>query len=922
MRDGYYNYWGKAGIDDSYHLLAYHSIDVAAVGEIIFQENPSLLFKFSNLLKIEPVLFRKIFLFFLAIHDLGKFSNAFQGQVKSVYEKLNPGTVPKPYSIRHDSLGFMLWNKHFLINQRGKLSGRLIDSNLFYLSSDQNRDIKDLLNIFISITTGHHGKPPSNTGYTGNSVDLSFHFTTKNIDDSYQFLLNAYNFFLTDLEIKQLGDLSLKESIVNLRLFSFWLAGLSVLCDWIGSNKEIFKFNSLVEDLQSYWNKIAIPQATEAVYKSGILPSKVTSYSKPIELFSYLSTPTPLQAACDSLDLVDGPQLFILEDVTGAGKTEAALILAKKLMNSNGYTGMFIGLPTMATANGMYDRVSLYYRKIYDSGATPSLILAHGARKLSDTFRQSIISDTIPKDKSYAQDEASASAQCTAWLADSSKKATLSDIAVGTIDQVLISILLSKFQSLRLFGLMNKVLILDEIHAYDEYMNELIQSLLNSQAKVGNSVILLSATIPHSLKEKFISAFNETEEEREPKSLDKHYPLLTQCSRTGIKEVKITTREEVKRSAPVNFIYEKSIVHSLIQSSTQEGKCVCWIRNTVADALEAFEIMRNIFSEDQVILFHARFAMGDRLDIEQKVKGYFGPNSNYEQRKGKIVISTQVVEQSLDLDFDVMISDLAPIDLLIQRAGRLHRHTRNSLGNRVQNKDTRENLTFHIYSPVIEEEPQANWYSSFSKGGSVVYPDHGKIFLTAKILKQERELRMPEDARKLIEYVYGNTEPIPINLLERNLKNTENQKQNASRANNSVINLQSGYTAVDNEAIWNDLNAPTRLGEETVRVILAKYENEVLVPWYNIGQSPWPNSEVKVLSYFLKSEKENPQLEAEIRKCKEQLPDKGKYSILIPLIKNFDNQWIGTALDKEGNDVQCVYDSKFGFRKIKSGVVV
>ncbi|EMN02654.1 CRISPR-associated helicase Cas3 [Leptospira noguchii str. 1993005606] len=922
MSDGYYNYWGKAGIDESYHLLVYHSLDVAAVGEVIFQKNPSLLYKFSNLLKIEPALFRKIFLFFLAIHDLGKFSNAFQGQIKSVYEKLNPGTIPKPYSIRHDSLGFMLWNKHFLINQRGKLSGRFVDSNLFYLNSDQNRDIKDFLNIFISITTGHHGKPPSNTGYTGNSVDLSSHFTTQNIDDSYQFLLNVYNFFLTDSEIKQLEDFSLKESIVNLRLFSFWLAGLSVLCDWIGSNKEIFKFNSIVEDLQSYWNQFAIPRAFEAVYKSGILPSKVTDYSKPIELFPYLSTPTPLQAACDSLDLADGPQLFILEDVTGAGKTEAALILAKKLMNSNGYTGMFIGLPTMATANGMYDRISSFYRRIYEPEATPSLILAHGGRNLSDTFRQSIISDTIPKDRSYAQDEESASAQCTAWLADSSKKATLSDIAVGTIDQVLISILLSKFQSLRLFGLLDKILILDEIHAYDEYMNELIQNLLSSQAKIGNSVILLSATIPHSLKEKFISAFNETEKQNEPKSLNKHYPLLTQCSPKGIKEFKITTREEVKRSIPVNFIYEKSAIHSLIQNSIQDGKCVCWIRNTVTDALEAFEVMRDLFPEGQVILFHARFAMGDRLDIEQKVKDYFGPNSNHEQRKGKIVISTQVVEQSLDLDFDVMISDLAPIDLLIQRAGRLHRHTRDQLGNRIQNKDTRENLTFHIYSPVIEGEPQTNWYSSFSKGGSVVYPDHGKLFLTAKILKQKGELKMPEDARNLIEYVYGDREPIPINLLDRNRKNTEKQKQNASRANNNVINLQSGYTAVDNEAIWNDLNAPTRLGEETVRVILAKYENGVLAPWYNVEPFPWPNSEVKVLSYFLKSEKENPELEAEIRKCKEQLPDKGKHSILIPLIKNSNNQWIGTALDKEGNDVQCIYDSKFGFRKIKSGVVV
>ncbi len=918
----YYNYWGKADLELNYHLLPYHSLDVAAVGEVLFKENPNLLNKFSDLTRIEKTIFHKLFIFFLSIHDLGKFSDAFQGQIKEIYTKLYPNQTSKVYNIRHDSLGYILWEKEFFIKQRKGFSGRLKESNFFNLNSEKGESIKYFLNILIAITTGHHGRPPSKTGYTHNTVPLDDYFTQNNKEDSFQFLTETYKLFFREEDLIHFEKYEFDSISKNLKDISFWLAGLSVLCDWIGSNKDIFLYKSDSIPLETYWKEFAIPRAEEAIKKAGILPSKVSSYTFPTDLFKYLTTPTPLQNECHSLELKKEPQLFILEDVTGSGKTEAALILAKRLMLNNGYDGLFIGLPTMATSNGMYSRVASFYKKIYEQNTNPSLVLAHGAKNLSSEFSNSILYDSKSKDKSYSKDEESASASCASWLADSSKKSMLSDVAIGTIDQALISILLSKFQSLRLIGLMNKVLILDEIHAYDSYMNGLIKALLKAQARIGGSVILLSATLPENLKKEFISAFQKpNDEDSQDNELNNHFPLITQVYKNSeIIFKELETREEVKRTVKINFLHKEEDIYSLIQKSLDEKKSVCWIRNTVSDAMNSYEYFSNKLPKENLILFHARFAMGDRLDKEKNILSTFGKISNSEIRNGKLVIATQVIEQSLDLDFDVMISDIAPIDLIIQRAGRLHRHTRDENGNRIDGKDKREKPILYIHSPEITHSPNKNWFSAFLKGSSFVYPDHGKIFLTTKILFEKGELKMPEEARNLIEFVYSEKEKIPDALIEITNENNNKNNQKAAQAGINQIKFEDGYTAVGNNSIWDDVNAPTRLGEESIKITLAKFENGKLSSWYKEGDFPWANSEVSVMSYILNSEWEDYDsiLKNQIKICKEKLPNKGKYSVLIPL-KLENGNWIGFAKDKKGEQVKCFYNSEIGFKKIKEG---
>jgi len=499
------------------------------------------------------------------------------------------------------------------------------------------------------------------------------------------------------------------------------------------------------------------------------------------------------------------------------------------------------------------------------------------------------------------------------WLADSNKKATLADCGVGTIDQALLSILLAKFQSLRLFGLMKKVLILDEVHAYDSYMNELIETLLKAQAKIGASVILLSATLPIELKKKFISTYGT-----ETNSLDlKSYPLLTQVSKTKTISIPVNTRPEVQRTVEVKLLHQEKEIFDVISDSIQKNKCVCWIRNTVTDAIHAYESLSNSYDRENLILFHARFTLGDRLDREQKVLQLFGKESNSQTRSKKILIATQVVEQSLDLDFDVMITDLAPIDLIIQRAGRLHRHTRDKDGNRVSSFDERQKPILYVYSPQVIDNPPRTWFSNVFKGGAKVYTDHGKLYLSAKILNQKGKIQMPEDARELIEFVYDKNQTLPQNLATITQQNINQNRNQAAQAHNNILNFNTGYTIVDNQMMWEEINAPTRLGENTIKVYLAKYENGKLFPWYSSNTHAWFYSEVSVLSYFLNSENtpQDTNLQKEINSCKEQLPDKGRYSILLPLIQK-DGNWIGNALDLNGKQINYIYDTNLGFRKL------
>ncbi len=197
--------------------------------------------------------------------------------------------------------------------------------------------------------------------------------------------------------------------------------------------------------------------------------------------------PTPLQKYAEIVELRDGPLLFIIEDMTGAGKTEAAVILAHRLMHAGKAQGLHIALPTMATANAMFARMAKNYRRMFTDEVLPSIVLTHGRRDLFESFTH--LTEAAAKYDGGAQDEddpsnIEASAFCADWIARSNKQAFLAQVGAGTIDQAILAVLPARHQSLRLWGLAGKVLVIDEAHAYDAYMNEEIESLLTSMQRL------------------------------------------------------------------------------------------------------------------------------------------------------------------------------------------------------------------------------------------------------------------------------------------------------------------------------------------------------------------------------------------------------------------------------------------------------
>jgi len=729
--------------------------------------------------------------------------------------------------------------------------------------------------------------------------------------------------FLHDMDWQSMSFVDPDQFAQASREISWWLAGLTVLADWIGSNQEHFPYEDKELPLDAYWSRAQV-QAEGACSAIGVLPVNSQAMGSFAELFPGLPHPSPLQSWAANTSLDHAPQIHLLEDVTGAGKTEAAMMLTHRLMASGSAEGFFIGLPTMATANAMYGRLGNFYAKLFDGQA--SLVLATGQRELVESFAASVLAaGPVEQDPSQADD--SASARCTAWLADHNKRALLAPAGVGTIDQALMAVLQGKHQSLRLLGLFRKVLIVDEVHACDAYMQGVLERLLRAHASVGGSAILLSATLPERMKSALLGAFAEGCGQPAPALPDDAaYPLVTTWSASHATHV-VThapgTRPDVVRTVQTRYVCDLNEVISGIQQALKEGQCVCWMRNTVADAMAAHALFADELTPDDLMVFHARFTLRDRLDMEDRILQHFGPQSTGAQRRGRLVIATQVAEQSLDADWDWMVSDLAPIDRLIQRAGRLQRHRRDAHGNRLRDATQPSGRTppcLWVLGPAWTEHPPVDWFKAFFPKSSKVYRHHGQLWLTARLL-QEGLLRMPADARRLIEGVYGEDVTLPAALQQVADVVFGEEMSEASQAHSNTIKLEVGYEW-RGEQWWSDAKTPTRLGEASTNVLLCRWDGGRLLPWatHPHPRHAWAYSTVKVPERLIAESippsdpDELPAWEA----VKLALPDQGKWSILLPL-KATAQGWVGEAMGRHGAHLrrrQWVYSERFGLLEL------
>ncbi|MCU0843155.1 MAG: CRISPR-associated helicase Cas3', partial [Thiobacillaceae bacterium] len=728
---GYFRYWGKADPkydgEPKWHPLAYHCLDVSACAAVLLDRQPMWLAALSRLSGLEIEWLRPWLHFQQALHDIGKLDDGFQAWRADLMATLQGRSGVRAGGERHDTLGYVLAEEH------------LLD----WLGLDgQDPDLVDLIQPWVAAVTGHHGRPANNLA--SRVLLLRNHLSPPVVEDARIFVTAAALLFLPEGFDFPTPEAGLAE---RYRQASWLIAGLTVAADWLGSNTRWFRYHAPDLSLAEYWKTVALPQARQAVEESGLEPAMTAPTPGIRTLFPALETLplTGLQNWAEIVNIADGPQVFILEDLTGAGKTEAALTLAARLMATGSGQGLYLALPTMATADAIFDRVRRDngWRRFFAGGAG-QLALAHSADWLK--LRLEAINR---RDADYGPGEdTSASRHCSAWLADSRKKALLADFGVGTLDQALLAVLPVRHQSLRLLGLTHKVLIVDEVHACDCYMGELLARLLRFHAALGGSVILLSATLPQNQRTRYLQAFAQGAGFTTEPPKCEAYPLATRLARAGLVEQPLPARESVSRRVEVRLLQEEAQAIAQLEEAIAQDRCAVWVRNTVADAVETWRHWNITHPNRPATLYHARFALNDRLRIGERLLADFGPESGPGTRRGRLVIATQVVEQSLDVDFDDMVSDLAPIDLLIQRAGRLQRHRRDGTGNRVPGEipDGRGGARLAVLAPEPTPDADAKWIKRLLPKTGKVYPDHGKLWLTARWLLDRGGFEVPRQA--------------------------------------------------------------------------------------------------------------------------------------------------------------------------------
>ena len=911
-----FRYWGKAAPnypgEPKWHPLVYHCLDVAAVGIEYLRCTPSVRALFMRELRIENERALEGWIaLWLSLHDLGKFSEAFQSQRPDLFRELR-GRTPdtgKSYRLRHDSLGMLFW--------QDVLGQQAVEEQWF---GPETEFALDGLNFWMRAVTGHHGQPPKVSGEFWEQ-----HFDRRQDRAAIlEFVAEVRSLLVGDAVAAIPAAQDVETFHRSSMELSWWIAGLAVLADWLGSNTDFFRYCAAPDHptpLAEYWEH-AIRQAVTALNTAGVSPVRSERTLSFAELFPDIAAPSPLQNWVATADLPHGPQIYLLEDVTGAGKTEAAVTLAHRLMAAGCADGFFIGLPTMATANAMYGRIAHVYGKLFSERA--SLALAHGQRNLVEAFAASVIPPG-PGDDDARQADETATARCTAWLADHNKRALLAPAGVGTLDQALLAVLHSRHQSLRLLGLFRKVLVVDEVHACDAYMQGVLETLLEFHARAGGSAILLSATLPKRMRQALLNAFARGCRLPAPETAAQTYPLVTQWQSVKpevLVEKDLPTRDDVRRTLTVHCVSDEEEVVAAINAAFADGKCVCWMRNTVADVLAAHARFKDRLPADKLTLFHARFALRDRLNIESKVLEKFGSDSKPVLRSGQLVIATQVAEQSLDADWDFVVSDLAPIDRLIQRAGRLQRHPRDERGARLCDpaaRDRRGVACLWVFGPAWVDDPPVRWFKEVFPKASGVYPHHGQLWLTAKLLRGG-VIAVPDDARQLIESVFGDDTAIPEGL-QSNANAAEGRGYaDASVAQQNTVKLATGYVrgGID---WWSEAKTPSRLGEASMNVLLARWEGDQLRPWAD-GQHGWAYSSVRVAERLIAraAEPSSPARKTAVEQLLQTLPNKGRWSVLLPLDETLrgwtGEAWSAPTSHKTERLLKWMYDSHRGLRQI------
>lgn len=700
---------------------------------------------------------RRVARFLAAVHDIGKATPAFALQARPRYGELldrmaaaglriHPGLPPAAArELRHALAGHVI------------LHDWLVEQGWSSEAADQ----------LAVIVGGHHGIPPEFTDIN-HVLSKDLHFGGEAWRTTRRALLDraALGSQTTDLwptwrslRIPQPTQVA--------------LSGLVIMADWIASNTDLFPLlaldqidcsHSANDRAQHAFERLGLPTAWRPQPGSGTADDHLK------RRFDIIGGARPVQAAAlAAARTMDLPGLMIVEAAMGEGKTEAALLAAETLAHRSKTSGCFIGLPTQATTDAMFSRMLGWLEQLPDGGPNSphSVVLAHGKSWLNTSYRDLFslgkpgsvgIDEREESTGDGARHDCEVQAYVEQWTTGR-KKGALADFVVGTVDQLLFMALKSRHLALRHLGLARKVVIIDEVHAYDAYMNVYLERSLEWLGAYGVPVILLSATLPPQRRLGLCAAYQRGLARRvvtPPVEIDwtqslggwgeagtasadadsstsppiddasAPYPLISLATQEEVTSLPVTASDARRTEVSIHVLDDDlDTLVATLREQLDGGGCALVVRNTVHRAQEAATRLRQEFAADgtEVRLAHARFMGHHRVANDDWLRTRFGaPASAATRPQRAIVIGTQVVEQSLDIDFDVLITDLAPVDLVLQRIGRLHRHRR---GNGEADRPPRLRIARCMVTGV------ANWHAEPPE----VAPDSSRIYARSLLLR-------------------------------------------------------------------------------------------------------------------------------------------------------------------------------------------
>lgn len=733
-------FWAKINFDetgavDSWHPLEAHSADVAAVTETLLKHTV-LQSRFARLLNQEHLSCVQIarLCSLAALHDVGKVNHGFQDRAHSRGAPRTGHVSPL--------IDFMDWGEQ----EKADIIAALdLERMLNWFDSE------DDLVAFLLASFAHHGRPirPSPRFkpelWRGNGE-------RDPIQEMGNLRRKAHHWFPDVFETDT-------PSFPHSTEFQHAFNGLLTLADWIGSDEQFFPYADDSSDRMPFARQCAF----KAIIRLGLAPKRFRTHLGPDRPgFTTIApadySPHPIQQECAKLPDYANGSLTILESDTGSGKTEAALIRFMQLFHAGLVDGMYFALPTRTAATQLHARVrDAVARAFPDPDCRPAVLLAvPGYLRVDETTGQ-----RLPPFHVLWNDDERDRWRYRGWAAERPKRYLAGTIAVGTIDQVLLSTLQVNRAHLRAAALLRHLLIVDEVHASDTYMGRLLEEVITYHLKAGGHAFLMSATLGTVAQSRLLNATPApppplNEARKTP------YPLITytDARRKQTKHVHPNPSSYTKLVAvqTEQIANEANKVAHLSLVAATSGARVLIIRNTVRDCIATQLALEHLSGTNSTVLFsangvvaphHSRFAGPDRKSLDQAIEDAFGKDSC---RNGVVAVATQTVQQSLDLDADLLLSDLCPVDVLLQRIGRLHRHPKERPPeSRPQGYRTARTVVVVPEERSLESYIRPNGHAFGPHGIGTVYEDLRTLEATWRLIEEYDTWTIPAMNRELVE---------------------------------------------------------------------------------------------------------------------------------------------------------------------------